>query len=155
MSRKLLCIGLAVLAGTVAPPLATPAKAYFLDGDELLNNCSITVPDERFDPTICLSYVMGAYDAFMFQRTIRNQPRCTPRTLTGAQLREAVVAYLEANPDNRAMIAFHTSAEASIARLSGLSCKYSTTTSRSFPPVSVRGVQRGWFRISRWNMYAS
>jgi len=103
MRRKLLCLCLAVFAGTAALPFIAPAKAYFLDGDELLNNCSITVPDERFDPQICLTYIMGAYDAFMFQRLVRNQPRCTPRTLTGGQLRETVVAYLEANPDNRAM----------------------------------------------------
>jgi hypothetical protein len=103
MRRKLLCLGLVVLAGMSAPPLVAPAHAYFLDGDELLNNCSITVPDERFDPTICLTYIMGAYDAFMFQRLVRNQPRCAPRNLTGAQLREVVVDYLMANPDNRSM----------------------------------------------------
>ena len=46
---------------------------------------------------------MGAYDGFMFQRLTRNQPRCTPRNLTGGQLREVVVEYLEKNPDNRTM----------------------------------------------------
>jgi hypothetical protein len=103
MRRKLLYLCLAVLVGTSAPPFVTPARAYFLDGDELLNHCSITVPDERFDPAICLTYIMGAYDAYMFQRLVRNQPRCAPRNLTGADLREVVVDYLMANPDNRAM----------------------------------------------------
>jgi hypothetical protein len=46
---------------------------------------------------------MGAYDGFMFQRLVRNQTRCTPRSLTGGQLREVVVDYLLAHPDNRAM----------------------------------------------------
>jgi hypothetical protein len=102
MTRKLFCLCLAV-AGVSALPFATPAAAYFLDGDELINHCSATVADERFDPAICVSYVMGAYDGFMFQRLVRNQPRCTPRTLTAGQLREVVVEYLLAHPDNRGM----------------------------------------------------
>jgi len=103
MRRKLLCLSLAILAGTSAPPLVSPAGAYFLDGDELTNHCSITTADERFDPAICVTYIMGAYDAYMFQRLARNQPRCTPRTLTAGQLREVVLAYLLAHPDNRQM----------------------------------------------------
>ena len=103
MWRKRLCASLAILAGMAAPPFVAPASAYFLDGDELMNHCSATVADERFDPSICLTYIMGAHDAHMFQRTVRNQPRCTPRNLTGGQLREVVVEYLMANPDNRAM----------------------------------------------------
>jgi len=103
MRRMLVWAFLATLAGAAAPPLTSPASAYFVDGDELLNHCSIRTADERFDPQICVTYIMGAYDAHMFQRLVRNQPRCTPRTLTVAQLREVVVAYLTANPDNRAM----------------------------------------------------
>ena len=103
MRRKLLTLSLVALAGVSAPPFVAPANAYFLDGDELMNHCSITVPDERFDPAICLTYIMGAYDAYMFQRLTRNQPRCTPQTLTAGKLREVVVAYLQANPDNRSM----------------------------------------------------
>jgi len=34
---------------------------------------------------------------------VRNQPRCTPRSLTGGRLREVVVDYLLENPDNRGM----------------------------------------------------
>jgi len=103
MRRTLLQLCLAIMAGTSAPLLVSPANAYFLDGDELMNHCSITTADERFDPQICVTYIMGAYDAHMFQRLARNQPRCTPRTLTAGQLREVVLAYLQANPDNRAM----------------------------------------------------
>ena len=103
MRRKLLCASLVVVTGMSAPPLITPANAYFLDGDELMNHCSVTVPDEKYDPAICVTYIMGAYDGFMFQRLTRNQPRCTPRTLTGGQLREVVVEYLQTHPDNRAM----------------------------------------------------
>ena len=103
MLRKLVCASLAILAGFVAPPLVVPANAYFLDGDELMNHCSATVADERFDPAICVTYIMGAYDGFMFQRLVRNQTRCTPRSLTGGQLREVVVDYLLAHPDNRQM----------------------------------------------------
>ncbi|HEY6817584.1 MAG TPA: Rap1a/Tai family immunity protein [Croceibacterium sp.] len=103
MHRKLWALGLVILAGAGAPPFATPAHAYFLDGDELMNHCSATIADERFDPAVCVTYIMGAYDGFMFQRLARNQPRCTPRTLTAGQLREVVIEYLQANPDNRAM----------------------------------------------------
>ncbi len=103
MRRILAYLSLAALMATSAPPLVSPAQAYFLDGDELMNNCSVKIADERFDPQICVTYIMGAYDAFMFQRLIRNQPRCTPRTLTGGQLRDVVVEYLESHPDNRAM----------------------------------------------------
>ena len=103
MSRKLLCASLAIVAGLSAPSFVSPAHAYFLDGDELMNHCSAQVADERFDPAICMSYIMGAYDGFMFQRLVRNQTRCTPRSLTGGQLREVVVEYLQQHPDNRAM----------------------------------------------------
>jgi hypothetical protein len=94
---------LAILAGSAAPPFVVPAKAYFLDGDELMNHCSANVADEKFSPEICVTYIMGAYDAYMFQRLIRNQPRCTPRNLTAGRLREVVVTYLQEHPDNRAM----------------------------------------------------
>ena len=100
MRWKLSIASLAVLASAGLPP---PAQAYFLDGDDLINHCSITVADERFDPAVCVSYIMGAYDAFMFQRLVRNQPRCTPPTLSAGQLREVVVEYLLDNPDNRGM----------------------------------------------------
>ena len=103
MRLRLLCAFMAILAGTTAPPFVSPAAAYFLDGDELMNHCSAKVADEKFSPEMCVTYIMGAYDAYMFQRLIRNQPRCTPRKLTGGKLREVVVEYLEANPDNRAM----------------------------------------------------
>ena len=86
-----LLVSLAIAGGLQWP---APAQAYFLDGDELLNHCSINVADDRFDPAICVSYIMGAYDGFMFQRLVRNQPRCTPARLTGGQLREVVVQYL-------------------------------------------------------------
>jgi len=103
MRRKLLLLSLVILAGTSAPPLVSPARAYFLDGDELMNHCSVNIPDERFDPAICVTYIMGAYDAYMFQRLVRNQPRCAPPTLTAGPLREVVVEYLEDHPDNRGM----------------------------------------------------
>jgi len=103
MRRKALYLCMAVLLGTSAPPFVSPAAAYFLDGDELMNHCSANIADERYDPAVCVTYVMGAYDAYMFQRLVRNQPRCTPRTLTAGKLREVVVEYLQDNPDNRAM----------------------------------------------------
>ena len=103
MRRSLLLLSLVPLAGMSIPPFVAPANAYFLDGDELMNHCSATVADERNDPAICLTYIMGAHDAFMFQRLVRNLPRCTPRNLTGGRLREVVVEYLQDNPDNRAM----------------------------------------------------
>ena len=103
MHRTLLCLGIAVLGTSIAPPFVSPAAAYFLDGDELMNHCSANIADERYDPAVCVTYIMGAYDAYMFQRLIRNQPRCAPRSLTAGKLREVVVAYLQDNPDNRAM----------------------------------------------------
>ena len=103
MRRKILLSCLALLAGAIAPPFVAPASANFMDGDELMNDCSARIADERFDPAVCVAYIMGAHDAFMFQRLIRNQPRCTPRTLTVGQLREVVVAYLQDHPDNRGM----------------------------------------------------
>ena len=101
MRRAITFLSLLVLAGAGTQPFASPASAHFLDGDDLMNHCSARVADERFDPAICMSYIMGAYDGFMFQRLVRNETRCTPRNLTGGQLREVVVDYLLANPDNR------------------------------------------------------
>ena len=103
MRAKLLVVGVLAIVGIGAPPFASPASAYFLDGDELMNHCSANIADERFDPAVCVTYIMGAHDAFMFQRLVRNQPRCTPRSLTGGRLRETVVDYLQANPDNRTL----------------------------------------------------
>src|SRR6187402_3769948 len=103
MRGESLLLSLVILGGASAPPFVAPASAYFLDGDELTNHCSATIADERFDPAVCVTYIMGAYDGFMFQRLARNQPRCTPRTLTAGQLREVVVAYLQDNPDNRTL----------------------------------------------------
>ena len=103
MRRVLVYLCVALLAATSAPPFVSPAAAYFLDGDELMNHCSANIADERFDPAVCVTYIMGAYDGFMFQRLVRSQPRCTPRTLTAGKLREVVVEYLRDNPDNRAM----------------------------------------------------
>ena len=103
MRGKLSYPVLAALAAASALPLATPAKAYFLDGDELLNHCSVEEPLGDYDPAICVTYIMGAYDAFMFQRLTRNQDRCVPREITAGRLREVVVAYLQAHADNRKM----------------------------------------------------
>ncbi len=55
MRRTLLYASLAILAGSAAPPFVVPAKAYFLDGDELMNHCSANVADEKFSPEICVS----------------------------------------------------------------------------------------------------
>jgi hypothetical protein len=103
MTRKLVCTCLVMLAGATAPPFASPANAYFVDGNELLEHCSVAPSGDEFDRTVCLTYIMGAFDAHMFQRTARNDPRCVPQTLSGGQLRELVVEYLRANPENRAM----------------------------------------------------
>ena len=103
MRGRILGACLVFVAAAASPPFVAPARAYFLDGDELMNHCSAKIADERFDPAVCVTYIMGAYDAFMFQRLVRNQPRCTPRTLTAGKLREVVVEYLRDNPDNRAM----------------------------------------------------
>src|SRR6188474_3112930 len=93
----------ALVIASIAPPFVSPAAAYFLDGDELMNHCSANIADEKYDPAVCVTYIMGAYDAYMFQRLVRNQPRCTPRSLTAGKLREVVADYLRANPDNRKM----------------------------------------------------
>ena len=103
MRRRILLACLAILAGVSAPPFVAPAHAYFMDGTELLNHCTADVADEKFDPAVCVTYVMGTHDAFMFNRLTRNQPRCTPRTLTAGRLREVVVEFLQDHPELRAM----------------------------------------------------
>jgi len=116
MRGKLLFACVAIIAGTTAPPLVEPAAAYFFDGDELLNHCSVAVPTDEFDPAICLTYIMGAYDAYMFQRQVRNQTRCVPRNIDGGRLRAVVVEYLENHPDTRKMDASALVWNAIIAR---------------------------------------
>ena len=103
MRLRILLPCFALVAASGAPPFGAPAHANFLDGDELINHCSATIADERNDPAVCVTYIMGAYDAFMFDRLVRNLPRCTPRNLTAGRLREAVVEYLVENADNRGM----------------------------------------------------
>ena len=103
MRRKILLSCLAILASASLPPFVAPANAYFMDGSELLHHCSADVADEQYDPAVCMAYVMGAHDAFMFHRLVRDQPRCTPRTLTARKLREVVVEYLQDHPDMRGM----------------------------------------------------
>lgn len=76
--------------------LATPARAEWMNGEQLAEVCSTTVPVDR---AMCLSYVMGVMDGVRYL----DAPPRTPVGTSAGELRDVVVAYLGEHPEARAL----------------------------------------------------
>jgi hypothetical protein len=75
---------------------AGPALAGFLDGHSLLRLCS----GNSADKNACTAYIQGASDQWNLYRALTRTTQCGPETLTGGQLRDVVVVYLQKHPEH-------------------------------------------------------
>lgn len=72
--------------------VGTPARAEWMSGAQLRDTCAPGTPVDR---AMCLSYVIGVLDGF---RALDRPPR-TPRDTSAGEVRDVVVRYLEAHPE--------------------------------------------------------
>lgn len=82
---------------------AAPARAAFYTGTELYEVCTVqrgakTYVESTYE---CISYITGTIDAFNTIRRSNKLQSCIPEDVTIGQLRQATVAYLDANPKKR------------------------------------------------------
>lgn len=86
---KRIVLALALFAGAVMP-----ARAYFMDGDDLLRKC--TAPQEThqgmIDNISCLGYVAGVSDA------LGNIAFCVPAGTRKGELRDMAIVHLLSTP---------------------------------------------------------
>jgi len=71
--------------------------AVFKSGNHLHGHCS---SEDTFDVTYCLAYIAGVSDA-MANDSILGFRSCRPTSVSQAQVRDVVKAYLENNPQKR------------------------------------------------------
>ena len=74
------------------------AQAAFLSGSQLYDLCR---KKESMEQAGCMGYIDGVVDAFLSWRTQVNLPGCLPAGVTGVQLRDRVVQWLDKNPQAR------------------------------------------------------
>jgi hypothetical protein len=67
-----------------------------LDGQSLLHLCS----GNSADKNACTAYIQGASDQWNLYRALTRTTQCGPETLTGGQLRDVVVVYLQKHPEH-------------------------------------------------------
>jgi len=97
----------ALLCAATMQASAQYPNGYFVDGNELMTWCgprNIAGPSEP----LCLGYVAGISDAANFSRQFTSQSSntsCTPPGVTTAQEADAVVNYINRNPDKRDLAA--------------------------------------------------
>lgn len=82
---------------------ALPASAQFYSGNKLWEVCS--EKGAAFNFGVCSGYVLGVYDSIMSpisQRSVLARI-CEPDQLQAGQLRDIVINYLQARPEERHM----------------------------------------------------
>ena len=101
MRGFLSCVALAVL---LAGPVAPPAHAAFLTGNELLEKCLQQAP-VYLEMGTCAGFVGGVADAMSaaqtFGRTMMGWRACVPPGVTAWQARDVVVWFLTYHPEVR------------------------------------------------------
>jgi hypothetical protein len=91
---KMKTLGFAALFAAILA--ARPAPASFLDGHSLLRLCG----GNSADKSACTGYIQGASDQWNLYRALTRTAQCGPETLTGGQLRDVVVVYLQKHPEH-------------------------------------------------------
>ena len=89
---KLIATGLLILVPTICQ--AEPVRAY-MSGNDLFDTCSVA-SDRTFLQGTCDGYIVGAIDAMQDSKTT-----CVPAGVVIKQLRDVVVQYLQAHPEER------------------------------------------------------
>ena len=96
---------LVALAATMAGMLLGPQAvlADFLDGNELLDRCSVSELDNlRYQKTaMCQGYVSGALDMLDFIGDGGEEKVCPSGRVTVGQAVDVMINYLQAHPDRR------------------------------------------------------
>lgn len=79
------------------------AQAHFTSGNDLLKECTAREGEATYyqSSAYCTAYITGAADALDAERYMTVKSTCIPSGVTAGQLRDIVVAYLQANPTNR------------------------------------------------------
>lgn len=82
---------------------SSSAVANFTTGNDLLRNCTAKSNEATYYQAMayCSAYITGAVDALEAERYMAVKQGCIPSEVTVGQLRDIVIAYLQANPSNR------------------------------------------------------
>lgn len=86
------CLIFAAVTGAFA--LSVPARAEWMDGNQLHDTCS---PPAALDRAMCLSYVIGVLDGLRYL----SQPPVIPKGTTAGQVRDIVAGFLADHPEKR------------------------------------------------------
>jgi len=101
--RSILACALSCLCAATMQASAQYPNGNFVDGNELMAWCEPRNLAGPSDP-LCLGYVSGVSDAANFSRQFTGQgsnTNCTPPGVTIVQEADAVVNYINRNPDKR------------------------------------------------------
>jgi hypothetical protein len=95
-----LLIAFLVLVGSepLYPALAEGAEGGYETGNELLSRC---MSSDATDTVSCLGYLFGVADAMNGGDSIYGFKACMPLAVTGGQLKDIAVRFLQANAPNR------------------------------------------------------
>jgi hypothetical protein len=85
-----------------AASAAAQGTVNFMDGNKLLEYCNT---NERAYSWFCSGYIQGASDQLAMRAVASNQPICFGSDVEGDQVRDVVVRYLTAHPENRVVAA--------------------------------------------------
>ena len=92
---------------------AAPAKADFVNGNDLFDHCNVERSDDLHDVKTmhCVGYIAGAADGLIngnvFGQVLAGREDdtidfiCVPDRVTAGQMKDVVVAYLSGNPAER------------------------------------------------------
>ena len=97
----------ALLCAATMQASAQYPNGLFVDGNELMTWCGPRNVAGPGDP-LCLGYVAGVSDAANFSRQLTRQSsntNCTPPGVTIVQEADAVINYINHNPDKRYLAA--------------------------------------------------
>ena len=107
---------LLMAAGTLSLALlvqATPAKADFMNGNDLYEHCTEEKSDNLADIKTmhCVGYITGSADGLrngnVFGQVLAGREEetldfiCVPERVTAGQMKDVVVSYLASNPSER------------------------------------------------------
>lgn len=87
----------AILPHALSAILVASTAGAFQNGNGLLRYCQSGTEGDN----VCIAYIMGVADTFESLRAFNSRPHCSPSGVTGKQIRDVVVQYLEKNPARR------------------------------------------------------
>jgi hypothetical protein len=106
-----------------------PAKASFVTGQRLYEDCTVGRNDPAYDAKniACVMFITGVHDMLELSQSLNDEARCVPDGLSAGQLRDTVVTYIRNNPQQRE---FDGAALVVIALQRAYNCIVPTTQTR-------------------------